>query len=37
MMDKERGMGDMPIGILANAFSIFIGGLLGMKLGLKFS
>ena len=30
-------MGDMPIGILANAFSIFIGGLLGMKLGPKFS
>lgn len=27
----------MPIGILANAFSIFIGGLPGMKLGLKFS
>ena len=27
----------MPIGILANAFSIFIGGLLGMKLGPKFS
>ncbi len=27
----------MPIGILVNAFSIFIGGLLGMKLGPKFS
>ena len=27
----------MPIGILANGLAIFIGGLIGMKLGPKFS